>query len=101
VAIAKAEAMLQFCLSDECRTQQVIRYFGQTSEPCGTCDVCQRNKIPKDSIQSELIHLLERPQSSRELSDALRIPENEIKEILRVLLSQEIILTIDGKFYLN
>lgn len=101
VAIAKADAMLKFCLAEECRTQQVIRYFGQTSEPCGTCDVCQKNKLPKKSLQREIIEILDRPQSLHELSDAMRIPAHEFQEIIRVLLAQEIILSIDGKFYLN
>ena len=40
---ARTEAMVSFVQnSDECRSVQLLRYFGQTSsEPCGHCDVCR------------------------------------------------------------
>ena len=42
--------MIQFCQKDQCRTQQVLTYFGQSADPCGTCDVCQKNSLPLNSI---------------------------------------------------
>ncbi|MGO2660307.1 MAG: DNA helicase RecQ [Mycetocola reblochoni] len=34
------DAMLALCESVTCRRQQILRYFGQESGPCGNCDVC-------------------------------------------------------------
>ncbi len=39
----RSEAMLSYASeADECRSQYLLRYFGQeVSEPCSTCDVCR------------------------------------------------------------
>lgn len=34
------DAMLALCETVTCRRQQLLRYFGQESEPCGNCDTC-------------------------------------------------------------
>ncbi len=101
IAIQKADAMIQFCQKNECRTQQVLSYFGQTSDPCGTCDVCQKNSFPLDSIPGKILTLLEKPLSLKDLSDQLHLSEKEMEDFLREFLKNEIIIWMDGKFYLN
>ncbi len=101
IAIQKADAMIQFCQKDECRTQQVLAYFGQTADPCGTCDVCQKNSLPLDSIPGKILSLLEKPMSLKELSYELKLSEKEVEDFLREFLKNEIIIWMDGKFYLN
>ena len=34
------DAMLALCETVECRRVQLLRYFGQESQPCGNCDTC-------------------------------------------------------------
>jgi ATP-dependent DNA helicase RecQ len=34
------DAMLALCETVTCRRVQLLRYFGQQSEPCGNCDTC-------------------------------------------------------------
>jgi len=34
------DAMLALCETIECRRVQLLKYFGQESEPCGNCDTC-------------------------------------------------------------
>ncbi|GAA1832509.1 DNA helicase RecQ [Pseudonocardia ailaonensis] len=34
------DAMLGLCETVECRRVQLLKYFGQASEPCGNCDTC-------------------------------------------------------------
>ncbi|MFC7458187.1 DNA helicase RecQ [Brachybacterium sp. GCM10030267] len=34
------DAMLALCETVSCRRVQLLRYFGQDSEPCGNCDTC-------------------------------------------------------------
>ena len=101
IAIQKADGMIQFCQKNECRTQQVIAYFGQASDPCGTCDVCQKNALPLDSIPRKILALLEKPMSLKELSVEIKLTEKETEELLRELLKNEIIIWMEGKFYLN
>ncbi|UYG17607.1 DNA helicase RecQ [Brachybacterium huguangmaarense] len=39
-ARAHLDAMLALCETVTCRRVQLLRYFGQESEPCGNCDTC-------------------------------------------------------------
>jgi len=34
------DAMLALCETVQCRRQQLLRYFGEDSGPCGNCDTC-------------------------------------------------------------
>jgi ATP-dependent DNA helicase RecQ len=36
----KLQQMVQYCMEWNCRTQTMLAYFGERSQPCGTCDVC-------------------------------------------------------------
>nr|MBF0682042.1 DNA helicase RecQ [Pseudomonas sp.] len=37
---AQLDAMLGLCETVECRRTRMLAYFGETSAPCGNCDVC-------------------------------------------------------------
>lgn len=39
-ANAHLDAMLALCETTGCRRVQLLRYFGQNSQPCGNCDTC-------------------------------------------------------------
>ena len=36
----RLEAAVAYAREDVCRARQLLRYFGEESEPCGGCDVC-------------------------------------------------------------
>lgn len=60
----RIEAIIAYAAaSDTCRSQQLLRYFGEEeSEPCGMCDVClsHRNKRPSPSMSlSQAVALLQ------------------------------------------
>jgi ATP-dependent DNA helicase RecQ len=41
----RLEAMKKFAFEDyTCRVQTMLKYFGEESEPCGTCDVCRERR---------------------------------------------------------
>ena len=40
LAHAKLDALLALCESATCRRQRLLAYFGETSQPCGNCDIC-------------------------------------------------------------
>jgi ATP-dependent DNA helicase RecQ len=37
----KLDAMLHFCEATDCRRVALLKYFGESSQPCGNCDICQ------------------------------------------------------------
>jgi ATP-dependent DNA helicase RecQ len=37
---ARLRALIRFAEGDTCRKQVLLAHFGETSAPCGTCDVC-------------------------------------------------------------
>ena len=51
--IQRLQEMLRYATNDnECRSQQLLRYFGETdSQPCGHCDVCIARR--KDTLCDE------------------------------------------------
>ena len=50
----RAEAMETYVSeTDECRTQFLLRYFGQSeSEPCGTCDICRSGAARSSDLRA-------------------------------------------------
>lgn len=38
---ARLNALLSLCEAPRCRRQTLLAYFGEASEPCGNCDLCQ------------------------------------------------------------
>lgn len=64
---SRIEAVCKYLENNsECRTVQLVRYFGQeTTEECGMCDVCrakkqqQDNKDPKEAFQTLCTKVLE------------------------------------------
>jgi ATP-dependent DNA helicase RecQ len=56
-------AMLALCETVDCRRVQLLRYFGQATEPCGNCDTCLTppeswdGTIPAQKVLSTVIRL--------------------------------------------
>jgi ATP-dependent DNA helicase RecQ len=57
------DAMLALCETVSCRRQQLLGYFGETSEPCGNCDTCLSppeafdGTIPAQKLLSTVVRL--------------------------------------------
>ncbi len=47
----KFNALLGYCESLTCRRQILLKYFEETSEPCGNCDNCQTSPETIDSTE--------------------------------------------------
>ncbi|ATG54661.1 DNA helicase RecQ [Brachybacterium ginsengisoli] len=80
------DAMLALCETVSCRRVQLLRYFGQDSEPCGNCDTCLSPPqtwdatVAAQKLLSALIRLdRERGQKfgSGQVIEVLRGRENE------------------------
>jgi ATP-dependent DNA helicase RecQ len=37
----RLDLLIAYCESPECRRQSLLAYFGETTEPCANCDVCE------------------------------------------------------------
>jgi ATP-dependent DNA helicase RecQ len=61
---AHLDAMLALCETVHCRRVNLLRYFGQTSQPCGNCDTCLEppeawdGTIPAQKLLSTIVRLL-------------------------------------------
>jgi ATP-dependent DNA helicase RecQ len=57
------DAMLALCETVECRRVQLLKYFGQQSEPCGNCDTCIAppeawdGTVPAQKLLSTIVRL--------------------------------------------
>ncbi|WP_460801530.1 DNA helicase RecQ [Microbacterium sp. GXF6406] len=80
------DAMLALCETVECRRQNLLNYFGQSSQPCGNCDTCLEKPetfdglIPAQKLLSTIVRLKrERRQEfgAGHLIDILRGASNE------------------------
>ncbi|WP_298584947.1 DNA helicase RecQ [uncultured Kocuria sp.] len=57
------DAMLALCETVQCRRQQLLRYFGEASGPCGNCDTCLNppeafdGTVPAQKLMSTIVRL--------------------------------------------
>ena len=79
--------------ADECRSQFLLRYFGQTdSKPCGHCDLCRSGAArPKELAQRlrEYIGRKEGKYTLQELRAAFGTAGDSYLEVLRELTDRE------------
>lgn len=80
------DAMLALCETVACRRQNLLEYFGQSSEPCGNCDTCLEppktwdGLVAAQKLMSTIVRLdRERGQSfgAGHLIDILRGKSND------------------------
>lgn len=100
-AAEKFNAALSYLTTNECRSVQLIRYFGQETQKCGKCDVC-RSEMTTTYTVSELKRIL--PSILLQLNtfedclEKTNASEDVLKTALRELILDERIITIDGKY---
>mgnify|MGYP002819306444 FL=1 len=103
----KIDAVLSYLENDKiCRSKQLLAYFGEEkTENCGICSVCQKQIAPltrelKNAIYLEIMKVLKTSKaSSRELTEAINYPEDQVLEVLRLLLDKELISRESGNSY--
>lgn len=106
LAVEKAEAVVDYMRSEDCRTQIFQRYFDEeTSLTCGICDndlekkkLLTADKIPTDEVES----VLDAPRSITDLRALLsRHTEEQIIAAIRILIEDQKVVERGGKFYLQ
>ncbi|WP_158828286.1 RecQ family ATP-dependent DNA helicase [Mucilaginibacter lacusdianchii] len=104
----KMEAMLAYASQQQCRSQQLLAYFGEINAPkCGVCDVCLQEKRQKNAVQlnemitEEIIELLNAaPLNLEQLITSLKHGQKpERLKVVRMLLDSGRIKTSGEKFY--
>ncbi|MBR1932640.1 MAG: RecQ family ATP-dependent DNA helicase [Prevotella sp.] len=101
----RIEAMLRYATtSDQCRSRQLLRYFGESSSTdCGHCDVCLDRKgslVSREKLeeaQTMILDLLNDRQEHRITQlHALPLPYETMDEALRRLVDERTIIDDDG-----
>lgn len=98
-ARAKLESVVHFLETNQCRTQQILHYFGQEATACGTCDICIKGTIPMEEIEQFILDALVIPIGYLELIERIPIAQDQLKHVLRDMQLTQKIQLIDGKFY--
>ena len=104
IAIEKADAVISYVKTKECRTQIFQHYFDEaTVMTCGVCDNdlerrknLDLSKIPLD----EVLGVLDAPRTMSDLRALLsRFTEQQIMDAIRVLMEDGKASIRDGRFY--
>ncbi|NND52261.1 MAG: RecQ family ATP-dependent DNA helicase [Flavobacteriaceae bacterium] len=94
---------------DACKSVQLLKYFGETKiENCGICSVCRKDKgrpsgnLLKQHIDQILELLSENELSSRQIGQQLSLKDNELLEVLKLMLEQQMIeITLQNSYKLK
>lgn len=100
IAFQKLESVQHYLNSKECRSLQLINYFGVDSQPCGKCDNCltKSNKKSDNQFQKDILMLLsESSKTLFELKSFFSDPD-QCKKALRTLMLDEKV-SFDGQHY--
>ncbi len=91
-AQTKLDAALNFILVDECRSVQLLRYFGQASNECGKCDVClkkNRKEYQIAELKALLVGFLKTEKTFEECSSYTFAQDEQLKLALKELILDE------------
>ena len=97
----KLEKALQFIQLPICRSVQLLKYFGQESEPCGKCDVCKNNSkttYRTKELKDILLPFLQNMQTLEDCIAKTNASSEQVKNALKELILEEKIEAFDGKF---
>lgn len=102
----KSEELVKFIKSSHnCRSRWLLNYFDDyTSENCGICDYClKQKKVDLVSLESDIINLLrEKKLSSNEIS--FKLDQNEttvLKSIKNLVKKEKIYVNLKNEYELN
>ncbi|SNT11925.1 ATP-dependent DNA helicase RecQ [Ekhidna lutea] len=105
LALEKADAVVDYMKSTECRTQIFQRYFDEeTSLTCGICDndLEKKKQLKASEIPIEKVEeVLESPRNMSELRALMAsYTQDQIMEALRILINDKKVVESGGRFSL-
>jgi ATP-dependent DNA helicase RecQ len=89
----KLDAAISYLTKNECRSAQLIHYFGQEIQPCGKCDVCKNQNVADYSIKELKVILLEILKVEATIEECVN-KTNASTEMILICLKE---LILDGK----
>ncbi len=101
VASDKLDSVIHFLQIEECRSVQLLRYFGQKVTKCRKCDVClseQNNKTPLSDLKLQIIQLLSTSMSLDEITEHSDADKEHVVLALKELLLDQKIIYNDSKY---
>ena len=105
LALEKANSVIEYMKSTECRTQIFQRYFDEeTSLTCGICDndLEKKKQLKASEIPIEKVEeVLESPRNMSELRALMAsYTQDQIMEALRILINDKKVVESGGRFSL-
>jgi ATP-dependent DNA helicase RecQ len=90
-ALDKLASVTQFINSTNCRSVELLAYFGQSTEPCGHCDSCLKNNRinSEEDLYKSMLEVLETPKSFLELCALFPHDIEKLKITIRLLQHEE------------
>lgn len=96
--VEKVNAVINYVNNDSvCKHIQILNYFEEkTDVNCGICSVCiskkeTKNDNPKDVINNIILHLENKPLSSRHILEKLEHDENMVLNTLQSMVENKVI----------
>ena len=97
----KLRSALNYIQNDQCRSQQLLSYFGQDSCSCGKCDVCQqefREGQKAALLKDDIIDFFQIPKSQHEVDLKFGFGNDAVHKMIRVLLHEGILFINNNKY---
>lgn len=97
----KLRSALNYIQNDQCRSQQLLSYFGQDSCSCGKCDVCQqefREGQKTALLKDDIIDFFQTPKSQHEVDLKFGFGNDAVHKMIRVLLHEGILFINNNKY---
>ena len=82
--LKRLDALIAFCETATCRRQSLLRYFGETSQPCGNCDTCTEPATTVEGVKEATLVL----QAVRQTGE--RFGSAHITDVLRGELTDKV-----------
>ena len=96
----RLNAMIDYLTLPTCRAEQIASYFGSPTRKCGKCDVCLTALTEEYSPKEfEQLLLNELPATLHELESASQAQPERIMNALNRLISEEIVVFKDGRYF--
>ena len=95
----KLDAVFEYLKTLDCRSEFIMRYFGEEGEKCGKCDNCMiEKKSGRTTEEMEQEILMRLPSTLEELIVKTNIEKTQVVKILRRLMLNEIIDCEEGVY---
>jgi superfamily II DNA helicase RecQ len=92
--------MIDYLTLPTCRAEQIASYFGSPTRKCGKCDVCLTALTEEYSPQEfQQLLLNELPATLHELESASQAQPERIMNALNRLISEEVVVFKDGRYF--